>query len=386
MKNFSLTVLNLLLVLMISLSGCGGGGGKKTPTWISLPKTGQIVSYDANTIKADDGALQRGIAWPVPRFTDNGNGTISDTLTGLVWAKNANLMTTLNPDFDKDGTINDGSVTWQHALDYIIELNNGNYLGFNDWRLPNINELASLIHSGETSLSTWLNNQGFLNANKSFWSSSSRTVSYHYHVNMGYGDLRSDFSEYDAVWPVRGNSVKLPKTGQTVSYDTNPTPADDGGNPRGKSWPVPRFIDNGNGTVTDNLTKLSWTKDANLMVSRDPAFDQDDSANDGKVTWQHALDYAAKLNGEEYLGYDDWRLPNRNEFQSLTKAGGSMGEWLSLTFSNILSGILYRHWTSTTSPTYTDQAFFYSIGLEGHADYWSKTSGYWHVWPVRGGE
>jgi len=50
-----------------------------------VPKTGQTTSYDTR----DDGALEKGVAWPTPRFTDNNNGTITDNLTKLIWMKNA---------------------------------------------------------------------------------------------------------------------------------------------------------------------------------------------------------------------------------------------------------------------------------------------------------
>ena len=39
-----------------------------------------------------DGDLQKGVAWPNPRFTDNANGTVTDNLTGLIWLKNANCF------------------------------------------------------------------------------------------------------------------------------------------------------------------------------------------------------------------------------------------------------------------------------------------------------
>ncbi len=51
-----------------------------------VPQTGQTISYATG----DDGALQKGVALPSPRFTDNGNGTVTDNLTGLIWLKNAN--------------------------------------------------------------------------------------------------------------------------------------------------------------------------------------------------------------------------------------------------------------------------------------------------------
>lgn len=53
-----------------------------------VPKTGQTQSYTAG----DDGDLQKGVAWPTPRFAGNGNGTVTDKLTGLIWLKNAKVF------------------------------------------------------------------------------------------------------------------------------------------------------------------------------------------------------------------------------------------------------------------------------------------------------
>ena len=55
-----------------------------------VPKSGQTSS----NATGDDGDLQRGVAWPDPRFTDNGDGTVTDNLTGLIWLKNANCFGT----------------------------------------------------------------------------------------------------------------------------------------------------------------------------------------------------------------------------------------------------------------------------------------------------
>lgn len=108
-----------------------------------VPQTGQTMSYAAG----DDGALQRGVALPTPRFTDNSNGTITDNLTGLIWLKNANCANTPN------GT------NWPQALADLANLNsfgsiNGNNCGDmsnegnhqTDWRMPNIRELQSLLN------------------------------------------------------------------------------------------------------------------------------------------------------------------------------------------------------------------------------------------------
>jgi hypothetical protein len=99
-----------------------------------VPKTGQTTSYGTGS----DGALQKGVAWPTPRFTDNGNGTVTDNLTRLIWMKNAEAIPKKN---------------WADALIAANSLASGSY-GLSDgskagdWRLPNIRELHSLVSYG----------------------------------------------------------------------------------------------------------------------------------------------------------------------------------------------------------------------------------------------
>lgn len=54
---------------------------------IEIPQTGQIVSYAGG----DDGEMRQGVASPNSRFIDNGDGTVIDTLTGLMWIKKRKL-------------------------------------------------------------------------------------------------------------------------------------------------------------------------------------------------------------------------------------------------------------------------------------------------------
>ena len=126
----------------------GKGGGKKAPTYNKVPITGQTTSYAVG----DDGNLQKGLPWPEARFTDNGDGTVTDNLTGLMWLKDANCIATHYDYFDNDETPGDGGVTWQHALDFVAGINNQTYsqcgAGYTDWRLPNVRELESLIDFG----------------------------------------------------------------------------------------------------------------------------------------------------------------------------------------------------------------------------------------------
>jgi len=138
---------------------------------IKLPKTGQTKCYDANgdiiscTNTGQDGEIQAGVAWPEPRFQDNGDQTVTDKLTGLTWTKDGNTpgVSTCEPGLVK---------TWQEALDYVKCLNTSSYLGHDDWRLPNINELESLVNIGEENFADWLDFQGFANVqDANYWTS-----------------------------------------------------------------------------------------------------------------------------------------------------------------------------------------------------------------------
>ena len=142
-------------------------------TPLNLPKTGQVTCYDESgniigcTGTGQDVDLHQGVAWPSPRFTDNGDGTVTDNLTGLIWTKDGNAPGPVAcfPAVAK---------TWQAALDYVACLNTNSYLGYTDWRLPNVNELKSLVHAGQSNISTWLNTQGFNNVQSYYyWSSTS---------------------------------------------------------------------------------------------------------------------------------------------------------------------------------------------------------------------
>ncbi len=176
-----------------------------------IPKSGQITSYGTGTI--DDGGLQRGVAWPDPRFSvaSSGTGTVvTDNLTGLMWASNPTLSSLCSAVTQ---------TTWQGALDYVACLNTNNYLSHNGWRLPNVNELESLVHaeytntalcsgSGCSDNAAWLNTQGFSNVQAAdYWSSTTYAGStgYAWYVNMFEGDVvgYDDKSSSYYVWPVR---------------------------------------------------------------------------------------------------------------------------------------------------------------------------------------
>lgn len=193
-----------------------------------LPKTGQTTCYDTSgavipcTGTGQDGDIQAGVSWPSPRFTDNGDGTVTDHLTGLMWTKDGNAP---GPAVCSPAT----TKTWQDALDYVACLNTNSYLGYTDWHLPNVNELESLVNAGELNTAVWLNTQGFSNAQSSgYWSATTTAEFYSYYswiINMWLGVVDA-FTKpnYHYVWPVRFGQpgiIQLPKTGQTTCYDSD---------------------------------------------------------------------------------------------------------------------------------------------------------------------
>jgi hypothetical protein len=91
----------------------------KKKDFAPVEKTGQTTSYATG----DDGELSKGVVWPNARFADNGDGTVTDNLTGLMWLKNANCIQSNYSEFDMDETAGDGRVTWPHALDFVARIN-----------------------------------------------------------------------------------------------------------------------------------------------------------------------------------------------------------------------------------------------------------------------
>lgn len=202
----------LLIIIVAGFARTGSCGSKDSG--IKLPKTGQTTCYDSSgnviscTNTGQDGELQKGVAWPNPRFVANSDTTITDNLTGLVWAANGNLMQTRDPHWKQVQTFV-GAVIWQHALDYVAKLNAEKYLGHNDWRLPNFKEIESLVNNAQTNTAEWLNSQGFSNVRASdfYWSSTSYTndAAKAWAVDMVWGNMKFlDKTRYFYVWPVRG--------------------------------------------------------------------------------------------------------------------------------------------------------------------------------------
>ena len=167
-----------------------------------VPRTGQTISYATG----DDGDLERGVTLPVPRFADNGNGTVIDNLTGLIWLKNANCA---------------GTRTWAGALTFANALRDGwtgdgsgGDCGLSDastagqWRLPNVRELQSLIDYSVFNPALPGGHPFTGVQSNLYWSSTSGSSgsSIAWRVNVGGGHVEPVDGKGNLyyVWPVRG--------------------------------------------------------------------------------------------------------------------------------------------------------------------------------------
>ena len=344
---------------------------------VELPKTGQTTSY----VTGDDGDLQVGIEWPSPRFTvtycnatspcvDQSSDCDSYASTDVV---TDNLTGLMRP---RDGSL-DETKTWANAISFANDLN---LCGYNDWRLPNVNELESLLNAGEANTANWLNGVGFTNVQADlYWSSTSfpDPTDVAWVAKMVDGDImesglfENNKNSDNYVWPVRAvtsEPAELWKTGQTASYAIG----DDGDFERGVAWPSPRFANNGNGTVTDNLTGLVWLKDANCF---------------GEKAWSFALSDTNNL-AEGQCGLTDgstagdWHLPNRKELRSLSDYSQySPALPTDHLFTNVENSYYWSSTTVANNPANT----VWIVSMQFPYMKINAKAGGRYTWPVRAG-
>jgi len=224
-----------------------------------------------------------------------------------------------------------GTYNWGEAISYCENLTLG---GYSDWRLPTVIELSFIRNLG--TYDPAINTTYFPNTASDYWSSTSTPGAY----------------DPNAAWVVSFNYV----------YSYNKSNLHYVGAVRGvQSGSLGNFIDNGDGTVTNTNTGLMW---------------QQGTAS-GTYNWQQALSYCENLTLAEY---DDWRLPNVNELQSLVDYERRYPSINTAFFPNTVSDDYWSSTTYTRAPLYALHVNFYS----GMVDYYYK-SNYYYVRAIRGG-
>lgn len=386
-----------MLIAFIIVASVQAGGAA------SLPQTGQSECFNAAGTPVacsgtgQDGESRTGVPLPPTRFSAN-NGLLTDRLTGLMWPEDANITFSNPLGVSVSQT---GAVTWTQALDYVNKLNQGaGYLTHNDWRLPNINELESLINQTSAAPS----NAGYLwgyfghvvegNPNPvaglmtRYWSSTSLigpdsasllawTADLHTGIVEGYG------KEYRAyLLPVRNAGVTavtpVLQTGQTQCFGDTFCGGQDGSVMAGVAWDAGRYAKAG-GAVIDALTGLEWVAD---LAS--PAVPECGSSIE--LTWEEALGYVRCLNQNTYGERSDWRLPNRKELVSIALNGSQDNipflEQFGFFFSPEGSRI---YWTSSSYLYDTPAAWSVTLDRGGARVQKTAKTARANVWPVRAG-
>ena len=166
------------------------------------------------------------------------------------------------------------------------------------------------------------------------------------------------------VWAANWNP--LPDTGQTTCYDTKgievACPTDEQplfGQDAQYLGEEPTYLDNGNQTVTDQLSGLTWMK-----------------SDDGTArTWQEAVDYCAEL---DFGGQSDWQLPTKFMLESIVDYG-RFNPALNPVFNCKVS----FYWSST--PHADNPEYAWSVFSDDGVDHWVHTSNQYYVRCVRAG-
>ena len=259
-----------------------------------MPDTGQTTSYTTTFGEDHDYTINP------PSYTDNGDGTITDNVTGLIWQK------------QDDATAR----TWDNAITYCSDLT---LAGQTDWRLPSQIELISIIDNGVDSPSInptffpgTISSGYWSSTTPSYGTSSAQTVHYGY---GGLGGANKTKSHYARC--VRGGQTTLSLT------------------------------DNGNGTVTDGGTLLTWQQ-----------------GEGGAMTWEAALTYCKGLSLSEQT---DWRLPNHKELLSLVDYTRYNPSINTTFFPGTISS---DYWSSTTFSLGTSSAW--TVGFDGGISFFNE--------------
>ena len=274
------------------------------PRTYSIVDTGQVRCYD-NSVEIEfpaPGAAFAGqdayYAGNQPKYSDNGDGTVTDLVTGLMWEKDPGEKVTY------EGAVADAALCRAGGCD--------------DWRLPSIKELYSLIQfsgkdpdpmAGETD-----DLQPFIDTD---------------YFDFLYGDSDRGERIIDSQFATSTKYVSTTMNGNETMFGVNFADGRIKGYPigsnrsgrrgppqktyyvlyvrGGEGYGENQFRDNGDSTITDQATGLTWMK-------QDSGSFEVGENGDGKLNWEQSIRWCEEL---EFAGHSDWRLPNVKELQSI---------------------------------------------------------------------
>jgi len=214
-----------------------------------------------------------------PSYAENEPGIITDLVTGLQWQKN----------------LFDSKFTYDEIFAVADTFSLG---GYTDWRVPTVKELYSLIlFDGRTGLNAdesipFINTEYFEFRYGDEYNPSERYIDAQYATSTVY--LSTTMNNEPTMFGVNFADGRIKGYPQDKDFELKLVRG-------GNNYGVNDLVDNGDGTISDKATGLMWDKSG---------------SQEGK-NWEEALEWISDLNNQNYLGYEDWRLPNAKELQSL---------------------------------------------------------------------
>lgn len=293
-----------------------------------LPYT--IVDTDQTTRFDNSGAITEKVGFAgqdadyqtvPPSYVDNGDGTITDRNTGLMWQKSPGEK-----------------LSWDEAHDLQASFR---LAGYSDWRIPTIKELYSLILFSGRDVSPTSQEGSIPFINTEYFdftygdpNAGERVIDSQYMSSTKYvtTTMRDDetvFGVNFADGRIKGYGMHLHGRDKTFFVIMVRGNEDYGKN---------QFVDNGDGTVSDLATGLMWLKD-----------------DAGPMNWEAALTFSDRL---KYAGYADWRLPDVKELQSIVDYGRSPGTTDS----------------AAIDPVFNSMEIENEAGAKDYGYYWSSTT------------
>lgn len=401
-----LSVVPTLFLVGLGLISCedtDSDDGSQVERSYELVATGQVTLYNndgevisglsiGDALYGQDANYLKGSSM---LYENNGDSTITDTNTGLMW---------------EQYPIPDG-LTWDEAVEYCENLE---FAGYDDWRMPSLKELFSISDFGKgwpyIDTDYFALASGVVDKSEQFWSSNKyvgSTVEGGENAVFGVNHVTGHIKAYpsgnempeggDDMLPPdggpqgttpngEGDDTTFPSTGDTTDVSAMPPsglpgdntdngtlpPSEDIGGDMSTSSPLTKhvravrgdvygdndFQDNGDATISDNATGMMWSQDDNGVA----------------LNWEDALAYAEN---STLGGYSDWRLPNVKELQAI---------------------VCYNYAPGATDPDNEGPAIdpifsctpiVNEAGVDDYAYYWTSTSAnftsgdpYYYAWYV----